>query len=889
MNRQRILLALASVSALGVLALIAYFVREPGRAFAGDARESALPTGRGASNLALDETRDEAQRAREDRAPAEAARADRSATAALDGDGLRITLIAGTDRHAVAGASAWVWNTPGDETDFDVESERWIGPDLEGFIAGKGQLYTADERGEFDLPAVSGARVVIARGEEVFGLIQLYPGQRGLLEMLLEPQHELVARVVDSNGNAQPGAQVELGYCGSSGTFWAARANERGEVRCRGLDAWMNVVGYDRAAPFAVRVAMPCDPTVEEWVVLDRLPKEPIVLTLPATGNVRVTIVDEAHQKLPISGILRVQSGGNSRVGRARASEEVGGSAPIENGVAILRRVGLNLDLVVEADLLGTGDASTLAKGPSNAGETVAIELLFPSDHTLLRGRVVDDRGRALANTTFDWSRLVDDGAHIVASGRNTITTDAEGRFTWTLRRSTSVHELESTPARRGFLCEVSTSARRRAAVIDFQNEVTSGLYDLGDVVVAERGPLACGRVIDPEGRGVEGVVVRACIQDADLSMNPAETYDPSTTNAEGEFAIFGPCLGFDFFLTAESSDGVAAEPTRFACARGDSKVEIKMRRLGKLTGTALVDHDWSGEGLQIAFTPEEKDATAAYLDCWRAGDRACFAADALPPGRGRVTFHLDDLSHPAFLTIDGVEIAAGARTRDPRLYDVDLRGKLPKAGPHAPSTALTELEVFDSRGRSVRGGFVWMWAQDFSSYDEQTWAGGRVRVASEETRILEIWAPGHRSRLAHPPHAAGRIVLAPEFEVSLSFDVPRELRDAALSISGYVGFVQDVRSESAPIPAVLERLTNFQVASNGRAELRLPSSGTFQLSVYVTGHTQSGDIDGYELPLTSPTIVVREADGEQRFEMRFDAAALEQCLVDIGLRPKPR
>lgn len=801
-----------------------------------------------------------------------------------DVSGLRLFVLERESRKALPGAEVHVWEKTSDELGITRDYTEWIGPDLEAFLCANGKASTADEDGAVDLPRSAAWRFAIARSGDQFAFVQLEPGVGGLAEILLYRQHTLTVHVRDERGRPRRGVHVGLGRCDDPSSFWEDVTDTRGECRIPNVDTLIEEYGVQSGTPFAVRVASPCRPRVEEWLYPDRLPDAPIDLVLPATGSLRVTVVDAARVRVPVSGEISVGTGDEPASGRPSFADMSGaGRYRLVDGAVIIEDVGLGLDFWLDADLPGTGDASVAVRGPLVAGEQVAVEIPLEEDHTLLVGRLVDESGKPLAHATFDWRRLLDDGANVQASGRNKLTTDAEGRFQWTLRRSTKV--TGDSTHRTGYLCDLSHGVKRLQATIDFPLEIATAVTDLGDVVVALRGPLFSGKVVDEEERGVAGISIEPQIRSENGESN-IETFDTQISAADGTFAIFGPCLALDFVLAVYGAGISPNQLVPVSCRGGTAEVTIHARTLGGLEGTALVDHDWSGEGLDVRFVhdgnaPDDYDSP----DWTRAGDRVCFRYTGLRPGPGRVEFFSPEDAPIAAVVVANIEIVGAEIVRPKSLVDVDLRGKLPKAEASGPARASLELEVMDARGKSVPRGIAWAWPLEGDGTDERLWAGGRVRFVEPQTILqLEIWAPGSRARILTPPFKSGPIVLAPELEVELVFDLPKELRDERLTIVGSLSIIVD--GEQGPTPNSLASMNGYRVDHNGKAAVRLPTAGKFGTQLTISRHGVPGfeDMDEYELNAAQATFDVHDTDGRQVAKFTFDPAIVKQCLVDLGL-----
>lgn len=818
-------------------------------------------------------------------------------------DDLRIVVLASDTREPIPGAVVRTWDCPSDGWGLTLNYDSWVGPSLERHMTEKGREYVTDEHGEVDLPPSRRNRFVTARSGDRSAFLRFQATDHGSAEMLLVRRHDIRVRVLDERRAPRPHVVVTMANCSDDHGFWKTTTDERGECQIEHVELLWEELGTDLSQPVAIFAGVPCLPRVEEWIDPLHLPGGVVELVLPATGSMIVRVVDERGHTVPVQGEVTWASWTESTRGRpAFGSESVVALTDLVDGVARIDDVGLGLRLAVEADVHGTGDVSIEIAGPTVVNEVVNVSIPFAPDHTLLLARVVDEAGHPLANREFDWRRILDDGVAIQASGRDTLRTDSEGRFTWTLRRSAA--DTGASTHRTGFLCEVAEGDVRAQAVVRFPLEIGTAVTDLGDVVAARRGPLVRGRVVDEADRGVQGILVLPRLHDA-VGFQDAETFDAQITDAEGRFAMFGPCLGLDLRVHAEGIGIVDPQVAAVPCREGTVDVTLHARSFGHLEGSALVDHE-AGDELVVRF---ESRAAASRPDApvrepeeatwWRAGDRICFRFDAVEPGLGRVSFLGSDPTAPC-VVVDDVEITSGEVSRPASLVDVDLRGKLAKRTPEDAPTGTLEFTVVDAGGRPIPRGVVWVWRADDDGPWEHFFAGGRSRPDIEGLTRLEFWAPGHRAVVLRAPFVERRVVLGPMYEIEVRLQVPRELSDERCSFTGRIWQAPQIVGETSvpvldgtsgtvgvtAVPSqAAARFDGFRFDRKGRAAAGLPVSGSFGIAVELTRQAGENDsVSDYTIMIEPGTFVVREVDGRQVLDVRFTPEGLKQCLDDLGL-----
>jgi len=522
--------------------------------------------------------------------------------------------------------------------------------------------------------------------------------------------------------------------------------------------------------------------------------------------------------------------------------------------------------------------------GPTSEGETRDVEVSMEADHTLLTGRLLDEHGKPLAKQTFDWRRMLDDDQSIVASGRDKLATDGDGRFLWTLRRSAQA--TGPSTHRTGFLCEQSSSKVRRQATVHFGMEYTNALSNLGDIVMRPGGPLAAGRIVDENGAPVPNATVELRMTNS-AGATSAPTFDPAVSDADGTFAIFGPCLTLAFILHIEGPLIARPRDVPFSCSNATSEVVVKIDARGGLEGTARIDHDAATDELLVSFTPDGKSVDdRSYAATRRVGDRIYFVFTGENPGSGAVGFHADGDDVVGVLSVPRITIAPGVIGRAHELADVDLRGKLRKANLVAPNAETIEFTILDSRGRAIPRGVIAGRSHDGDRGDLITFGNGRARISPAllvDQVSLEIWAPNCRVAVLTPPFTSRRVALDSEFEVEFEFDVPPRWKEAKLTLIGYVS-MRDVDPPQFQ-PVAFDRMQPFQFDARGRGNAGLPCAGAFSVYLVIRRAVPGEDDDDYGVGMVDEDFVVRETDGRQVVELVLDPESVKQCNEDLGLK----
>lgn len=443
-----------------------------------------------------------------------------------------------------------------------------------------------------------------------------------------------------------------------------------------------------RAAPMQLRfefdVALSGPFAPEPRADVPALPSaEPVRLVLPPTGTVLARL--RAADGTP------VESGASmSLEWYAEGEDERGGHLSVEvaPGVTRFERVGLGLELRLGAWLAGgAAQAPAIAlAGPVTAGEEVQVELQLGPLKPVLTGRVLDGDGRPRAGMPFALAlRPLDPPPPDSSAGPpRTVpslfdTTDAEGRFRipWTpplpaVRLSLCLLEQDPKGPPPGWIPLLAEAAF--PALDPSGTELAAG-----DLVLREIPVIVAGRVVD-----VHGAPVNQAWLDVRYPAGEGEEEDwhnldvvgssRVATDAEGRFAVrtLDPVRALRL---SASRNGLGSAPEQVV-APGTLDVQLTLEpeedealTRGEVKGSIRFDAD-------VPLTEVEVYLRGAWggHDTYPFG--GVFRFSGVLPGAHSVVVRTAD-THLELFTVEGVEVRAGEVTDDPRLADIDLRGRL--------------------------------------------------------------------------------------------------------------------------------------------------------------------------------------------------------------------
>ena len=409
-----------------------------------------------------------------------------------------------------------------------------------------------------------------------------------------------------------------------------------------------------------LQTALPLAETREVSVEREPRPGEPVRLQLPPLGSVEVEALAADGSALAngTQVTLRVQRPGaalDSPIFPRAFAPRV--ARPVRSGRVVFERVPLGQELELSAER-EPERARTVVTGPQHSGERVQATLRLGLEGALLVFRALDPAGKPIT------TRLIAN----VCTGtgewwwcQSSRSEDPRGTF-----------EVELEPAlnegdRR--VLEVRAHGRDLSTSVDLGRAFPRGRTDMGDVVL-EPGRLALvaeGRVVDAERRPVAGASVAWMLTPE--AITPASfaglgDSEPSETDAAGRFSLRGLVDSGRVSVWAHRA-GMRCDPVEVPVgARG---LEIVLLGTGGLAGRVLLD---PGVPLEHVL---RVDGGARWHDA-KLGPDGSFEVRGLRAGKHTLSVATDDA---VLLELPDAVVAPGEVTRDPRIQDVDLRGRL--------------------------------------------------------------------------------------------------------------------------------------------------------------------------------------------------------------------
>jgi len=800
---------------------------------------------------------------------AESALAEASATpqpavlpSLADGEGVRVEVVDAETGQPLPGAEVLVVDT-GRVDEMALQEAMARTRDISTVLETLAERYRTRADGSVVIPHVEEMLAVAGQTPGRFAfLVPAVPDADDVLRIELKPKRMLRVRVLDENGAPASGVRVSL-RVGGTEEFLGAESGEDGI-------AVLDNVGLIDSAPFrgevSVGLSMLTVPPVEHPVDIDDLPEEPIELRMQPTGSLRVTLIDRDGQ--PASGDIGL-------VASVATEEEpdfrFGPQGPMAHtvaegdGIGDFAHVGLGLRLAVEARSLADYQVwRGVVEGPTAPGQRVEFRLTPDLAMPTVVLRLQDEKGAPLARARVE-TILEQESGNSSSSSSSQSRTDAEGM----LRYSFDEPPLADAKRRLELTREADDELPKLVGILDLSQDLSPGENDFGVLQLAPAPLLVSGTVLDPDGAPIRG---------AEISIQQRYFWDENNrdnfywnnhwrlnvkTDREGRFVVNGLLDGEDLRVVA-SKGGLRDADAEFRS--GTTDLVLRMLPGAVLAGRVLVDDGISLDALRISLRSRDPDSEG---NSWQAGPNpeGQFRWDDLPDG----IFDLEvttDNGGELLYQVEGLQLRAGATNRDPRVEEIDLRGRL--TGLH--------LEFVDSDGQRVRE--VRIMTLDLEPVQNWYAWDGEVDIVTLHAPLrLVAYAPGYRSAQLDGVAADREVMMRAGLSLELVLDNP-----------GVVPAGWEVGAWLQPAPgdggdgdgSYMQDEATFD--SKGVATVAAQSAGTFDLQFYL------GRKGGHSRWSTGPRtrIDIAEMAGTQRIQVSIDAEALARThalMIEGGNR----
>jgi len=483
-------------------------------------------------------------------------------------------------------------------------------------------------------------------------------------------------RVVDPDGKPVAYVRLAVNHGERSAFGHTLLTDRRGETD-------VPIPRYMRNPPQVLRIearlGLEEDPVAR--FASDAIPRDPIVLKLPATGLVRVIVYGDDEKPLAnVSGVVL------NAVPPRGGGWALGGQAEPSGAVV---RVPLGQSYRVHATLHGvSGDVTGTVKGPTQANELIVCDLRATQGPPMVSFVVRGLDGEPVRDEDLGYVTV----SAQLGQGRE-VRSDRDGRVRIVLAAQRP-EDLELLVLRRGLgQAPHWPSQYQGAARIALPRDLHAGENSLGDVRLAEESLYVAGQVDDDEGRPVANAIV---------TCDPGWRRESGgwsgggygrqffehrvLTGADGRFELRDVVQQPNVLVNAWSPQPGLA-PASMECAAGSRTAKLVLHRTGRLTLVLGGLPDTPHGLLEGSVEPAGGGAEVRQFSVHGAQTVLVLAA-----GRYDLVLRVDDKG-PAVLRLANVEVPAGGESKDPQLQHAPWRDHL----------ALVTLTIVDHAQKPVK------------------------------------------------------------------------------------------------------------------------------------------------------------------------------------------
>lgn len=732
--------------------------------------------------------------------------------------------------------------------------------DLEMVLRHYGKTYQANENGKVRIPEAVGFLAVGGVTETLFDFDGNIDVVDGAFTLRLKPIDLITVQVIDQFRAPVEGAQVTIRHHDNNRSMNTVGGvtNEEGLASLKVFEGLKHDLG--RRGTTSVALIMLTPTQIEEPIDLKALPDSPVVLVMPASGKVRVNLLDAKGNIA--KGEFLVQL---SIFDPATDSDEIQplsewgfeaennlGSIMDGSGTTTFDFVALGLEVRMKAS---SRDQTKLAMadgtGPVSAGETVSFTLVPKVLSPVIAATVFGPDGAVLADQTI---RVFFDTR---APGRShyqsqTVDTDSNGRFQVPFE---GVHRMDDD-----YDCTIKTMAEHDgntwSALAPLPSPLVVGLMQIGEIHLEPTPTLAQGRVVDELGNPVEDAQVmlerdiHAELADASpLWESITSFYDRS--DADGFFHIKG--------IASPGRYRVATTHREFGGRNmeiplGSEDLEILLKGNVMVKGRILMD-DWlkpSDLEVELRTTNDYGGSSTRWVSLGEDGSFR-LDPDRDSTGLATVTVQLDHGSISLF-SLEDLDLSAPETQQ--LLETIDLRGLLHRI----------TLTV-----RDESGGFLkWVQVKSGSS-SAGAGEGEFLQVVSLEPSMdLDIYAEGYG--VVHLSNASGHhdVVLPAGYTIAITLDNPSVLAEGWI-IQGQLAF--------ATIPDDPNANKHYSILDSDVAMDGSPIIVSRHGPYVVLFTVEEAMPDGrkvWGIPGDSPEFTVQNVNGRQDFHIAIPTEAFD-------------
>jgi carboxypeptidase family protein len=565
-----------------------------------------------------------------------------------------------------------------------------------------GQHFQADEFGQVKIPRAIHTAFILAEWQDTSAILQLDRPMEDRVSIFLAPKQRLQILVTDSSGapvaNVPVAIQVGRHFSYLSGNH--GTTDHRGSLTLPDIDTGQYDLHSEEALFAAIDIPLKSKADGDRVEITEAVLKNGVVhLTLPPTGNLRITVRDAQGNISLEPGTVKLSE---SDYDLFDSDIDPFSFKKVEtvDGVAIFNFVGLGMPLEVSFRKDGSNDDDSIAlPGLNEPGKWVEATIVR-SEKSILTGSVLDPDGNLLVDQNVSLQVKGYDRNRTLGSMTGLIKLDHAGRFH---------HEIQERiawfiPTRRKLTFETTLDNFGLSLLtIEIDEPASTGAFDLGEITLKRASTLLTGRVLDEKGEPISAASV--LVAEPTSSPNSESFNDAfrATTQADGSFYLKGnlPTPGkaklkiwANDFETLVQDIELDSKPKDFSLARS-----------AFLHGSLRLDPRIDSFDIEVIVSMGT-DSQKLHYSSRRGSDLDGFSY-AGPTGTD-YSLEVRTKTGETLLKLEGLALTADHPLRPAELQPLDLRGKLKtvKIQAHNAQGDPLKFQVFCNTGESwVRHG----------------------------------------------------------------------------------------------------------------------------------------------------------------------------------------
>ncbi|NQU50163.1 MAG: hypothetical protein HQ519_16050 [Planctomycetes bacterium] len=615
------------------------------------------------------------------------------------------------------------------------------------------------------------------------------------------------------------------------------------------------------AAPFIDAQKLILDPS--------SLSEEPLDYTVGPYGSLTIKLLDvDGSLHRPDTRCL-IQTKADqpdfwSKIEGLTPQPEFGtGHGTAHDGVALFPYVGIGLELDVAAWMdKSRRPYQTQVVGPSKAQQNVEATIWMKELRPLLKFRLLIPPNEPIANEKF-MTKIYVDGHSFGIETFAEIETDDEGRVEYIV-----THLIDGkVPGSMTMEFIYSKEGLEYNKRFEVPPDLQPGEQDLGDIYLAEEPILLAGRVLDEHGKGQPGATLYTTPVPSDGLFPSIGGRLPRTKN-DGSFEIRGATEAAQIRLHVSHRSGLNKE---ILTTPGTLDLVVQFDPSYRISGKVITDEDIPANMLvaKIGVQSEGGKVTRSWTwpskYCDDDGNFEVLTPNALPA----TVYITDQESGAVVATIEQVRAVGHGEVGDPRLAVIDLRGKLGRyylKFLNHKKLPMSQVEV-TFPDMAMPG--------ELDLAQGSFWDGKGVFILPLQPFQFTAVGMGHRK-------FHGQVESPGESVFQLKKGLAAQVRIVPASLLAENGRTILQLSPSSETATEFD-LWDVSPDDQGVFHIHFPSPGTYTAQVDISRILSGGSERSSSFPKDkdAPKFEVLDSGGEQIFELRLDAATVEEYFAE--------